>query len=223
MVTITLDNGAATQHADDQSGWFGFENLRRGQHHLRAEFEGYHPQTVMVPISRVETNYLQKSIVLTPLSEPDAAPEPVNIGTSYIPRYTKTGVPPPIDTRILFEYGPTGDNPTQARTGWVYLGSERETMFRELAVRRPSGGDRRLAREGIGKGLSKKGLEDRLVYAYTPIVVWSEAPERTFLKGFELGQPEAIAEAGSRLTITHRIREVGDGEVWAEVYIDEPL
>ena len=203
-VLVIRDNGAALQHADDITGWFRFEDVRRGQHHLRFEYDEYHPLPVTMRVTGPGDNYLSPIIQLTSLAASVTPPVPQMMETVFVPRYTKDGTPPRMDIEILYnsimqtaEYA-AGDN------SWVYLGSsnERELAFQELNFNQI------------------RQLAGRSIESQAPVLIWNGAPEKAIFRGFQLGMVEGIVDSGTKLTFSDTVTEVGQGHYWARVQSD---
>lgn len=199
-VTITLDNGTAVQTSDDVSGWFRFEDLHRGQHHLRFEADGFHPLPVAVRVLEPDDNYLLRRITLTS-EESGTAPGAIAIGVTAIPMFSRTGASPMIDRGSLEQLAEIMAL-ARPQSGWVYLGSfdDRVGQTFDAAV-------------DVSE-LQQAGSNEL-------VLIWDGPPERELFRGYRLGTINSVAELGADVTV-EGYKELGDGQVWAELSFVQP-
>ena len=205
-VHVILDNGKMEQYADDVDGFFRFEGVKHGEHRLRFEYREFHPSTVDVQVFRHGDNKLTKEVVLVPKSASSSPPEIEFISVAYVPSYSADGLPPSLKVQAVLDSWtllPIGQAP--ATVGWIFLGEMSNGAWTNQAL-------------DVGNTYPSTG---QLLFHNAPIMIWADAPEKAFFRGYEMGLFEGVVTTGAKITFLEHHVEVGDGKVWAQVQIAE--
>jgi hypothetical protein len=205
-VHVLLDNGAQSQFADENNGFFRFENMIRGTHNLRFESKTYHAFSLPVGIDGPGENELPDKISLIPVHETRGHRSGSKVLAVAL-NYSVDGSEPLEDANKRFVYEDTYAQANDLeRELWVYLGKRTQSgAFSDLRFDVRSNSPSLVGMTGFAKDTT---------------VVRATAPTKARgVDGFYLGDTVGHIDQGQQVVVKRISDPIGDNNVWAKVSI----
>lgn len=203
-VRVVLDNGPEEEEANYISGFFRFEDVPTGTHHLLFENSDCWPQAVIVDVRSPGDNVLGQRVRLVRRSDSEAAPPVQRMAVAALPTRTSDGRAPLLSrvaAQVLATVFATAET---NRTGWVNLGAFDDEAWTERRIE-------------VGETLPPVGNKLEVT---ADQVLWSQRPSRRlFFGGYDLGRVHGIVRPGDRLEVSALKTDVGQNQVWVQVRV----